>query len=125
MVQSTIKPAWYWLRNLKGTTAILRIRYALKEIAPPEDELADKESTPVRLWEYEEREITLTVPKPQLDAGALMQKTKIERYSKSDAIVVLARDHVATKTVITNEKTSIMSELGVKPNEIIAEAVVI
>jgi len=119
MVQSTIKPAWYWLRDLKGTIAKLRVRYALKAIPPTEDELETKESMPMQLWEYEEREITLTVPKPQLDTAMLDQKTNIERYVKLDAIVVLARENISTKTTIADEKTRIMTELGVKPDEVI------
>ena len=117
--QSTIKPAWYWLRDLKNTTATVRVRWALKEIEPLIDELGGSESAPVRMWEYEEAELKLTVPKPKLDATALSVKTKQERYALADAIVVFAREHDATKTAIDNQKAGVMLELGVKPDEVI------
>ena len=119
--QSTIKPAWYWLRDLKNTTATVRVRWALKEIEPLIDELGGSESAPVRMWEYEEAELKLTVPKPKLDATALSVKTKQERYALADAIVVFARADDGTRQAFEDRKTQIMAELGIKAAEIIKE----
>jgi len=119
MVQSNVKPTWYWLRDLKGTTATLRVRWNLKEIEHPIMEFGE-EYPPSRIWDYEEREITLTVPKPKLDAGALSQKTKGERYAVADAIVVLARENETMKKVLSTAKAALLLKLGIDPQEVIA-----
>ena len=120
-VQSTVKPAWYWLRDIKSTVTTIRVRWALKEIEPLIDELGSGESAPVRMWEYEEAELKFTVPKPKLDATALSVKTKQERYALADAIVVFARADDGTRQAFEDRKTQIMAELGIKAAEIIKE----
>jgi len=115
MVQSTIKPAWYWLRDLKNTIAIVRIRWALKEIASPQDELAGSKTVPVRMWEYEETEITLMVPKPRLDVSAVSVKTKTERYALADAIVVLVRADDELAAAMAGQRAKLYADLQISP----------
>lgn len=93
MVRSTVKPETIWLRKIeespKGLQAVLRVRWDVHTI---EVEAMDGEAHTE--YEYEEQEITETLPDTINSASALNQ------YFLKNTATLVERAKVATKMTI-------------------------
>jgi len=107
--------------NKDGTIAQLRVRWALKEQIVGDEPVgvAEKPQTHTE-YVYEEREITLKIPKPALAAETITQKITAERYAVSDAHLVVARDHLPLKIFVNARQPIEYAALKVPQNEWIA-----
>ena len=114
--QSTIKPAWYWIRNIKDTVATIRVRSNLKQITVWDD--YDKKISHTE-WQYDEEEVVKNIPKPNIPQKDIDQKLK-ERYWYADAIVVLSRVNTTTNTDVNSIRETTYTELKVTSDKWIA-----
>ena len=89
MVRSTVKPQPIWLRRKDGNILTLRIRWNIHTI-----EVEDIEGETHTEYEYEEREITHTLP------NDITTITAFKKYMKEKAPELL----VQAKRIVVEEK---------------------
>lgn len=110
-VRSTIKPTWFWIRNIIDNKAIMRIRWNPKEII-----VSDDDKTFHKEWQYDEAEVIQDIIKPTISDSEMEVKIK-ERYSRNDAYIVLSRTNKQCIEDTNSEKISTYTELKVIPEE--------
>ena len=89
MVRSTVKPQQIWLRRKDGNTLTLRVRWNIRTV-----EVEDMDGETHTEYEYEEREITHTLP------NDITTITAFKKYMKEKAPELLAQ----AKQIVVEEK---------------------
>ena len=107
-VRSTVNPEWYWLKNLIGNEAILRIRYNPKQVLVLEE---DGKTNHLE-WQYDEEEVTKIIAKPVISSKDL-EKKLADRYTYKDALVLLSRINTECTSNINMKRELVYTELKV------------